>query len=142
MIDTERRGLPSEESLLLDIEDADIGDQKHIEEVVRPDVPSHDPDDDQPCDQEEGACRRVTAFEDDEFADRDDIEEEYPDHRYRDRKDEHEDLPEQHEPVVPHHLHYKLKVVRMNIYYFIGSAILFGALALSLIAYSTSTVSV
>ncbi len=44
-----------------------------------------------------------------------------------------------------HWKHYgndKLKVVRMNIYYFIGSAILFGALALSLIAYSTSTVSV
>lgn len=32
----------------------------------------------------------------------------------------------------------KLRVVKMNIYYFTGSAILFGALALSLIAYSSS----
>ena len=34
----------------------------------------------------------------------------------------------------------KLLVVKMNIYYFTGSAILFGALALSLIAYSSSAV--
>ena len=32
----------------------------------------------------------------------------------------------------------KLLVVKMNLYYFMGSAILFGALALSLIAYSSS----
>ena len=32
----------------------------------------------------------------------------------------------------------KLRVVKMNIYYFAGSAVLFGALALALIAYSSS----
>lgn len=32
----------------------------------------------------------------------------------------------------------KLRVLKMNIYYFGGSAILFGALALTLIAYSSS----
>jgi hypothetical protein len=32
----------------------------------------------------------------------------------------------------------KLRVIRMNIYYFAGSAVLFGALAMTLIAYSSS----